>query len=168
MKFRLARAEDLAEIMSIIFQAKESLKSFGIDQWQKGRPNEESILYDISREESFLIEEKGVIIATAALVKGIDVAYENIYEGCWGNNGLYCSIHRIAVLNRYKQEGVASKLLNFLEEKALQFEMPDVRIDTHPGNEIMKKWIVKNGFVYCGKVDLTDGVRLAYQKLLGK
>jgi len=166
MKFRTATLEDIDNIMKIIEQAKESLKKLRIDQWQKGRPNRETILQDIVNGESFLLEYEKEIIGTVALVKGIDEAYEKIYEGAWSFKMPYCALHRIAVLEKYKKEGVASKLLEGVEREAVQWGLKDLRIDTHPGNFIMQKWIEKQKFLYCGKVDLTDGMRVAYQKIL--
>ncbi|MCX5773434.1 MAG: GNAT family N-acetyltransferase [Fusobacteria bacterium] len=166
MIFREAKRDDLDNIMKVISSGKKSLKALEIDQWQKGNPNREQILRDIRNHESFLIENQDEIIGTAALVRGIDRVYEEIYEGSWIECNNYCAIHRIAVLDHYKNAGVASKLLENLEKQAGYWKLTDVRIDTHPGNTVMQKWIVKHKFHYCGKVDQADGMRLAYQKLL--
>jgi RimJ/RimL family protein N-acetyltransferase len=44
----------------------------------------------------------------------------------------------------------------------------DVRIDTHPANEPMKRAIASTGFTYRGVVEfaIPDGVRAAFQLLL--
>jgi RimJ/RimL family protein N-acetyltransferase len=41
----------------------------------------------------------------------------------------------------------------------------DIRIDTHPLNEIMQKVILRAGFIYRGMVEfaIPDGKRRAYQ-----
>ena len=42
---------------------------------------------------------------------------------------------------------------------------PNIRIDTHRDNSIMRHCIEKYGFSYCGIIYLLDGAeRLAYQK----
>lgn len=57
MNFRLAEKSDLDKIMEIIEEAKDYLKTLGIDQWQNGYPNEEKILSDIENR-AFLFWKK--------------------------------------------------------------------------------------------------------------
>jgi len=166
MIFREAKLDDVKSIMSVIEDGKKSLKLMGIDQWQKGSPNEIRIVQDIQNHESFIIEVEGEVVGTAALVRGVDPGYEAIYEGEWKGNHPYVSIHRVAVAEKHKKLGVASQLLKCVEYVAKEWGFCDIRIDTHPGNIVMQKWIEKHQFIYCGKVDLTDGMRLAYQKIV--
>ena len=56
MKLRKAKHSDLAAIMAIINQAKAYFKSHGINQWQDGYPNEISIVNDIQRNESYVLD----------------------------------------------------------------------------------------------------------------
>ena len=44
---RLAKKDDLSEIMRIIADAKDFLKASGSPQWQNGYPNESVIMDDI-------------------------------------------------------------------------------------------------------------------------
>ena len=47
MKLRLTTTNDLNAVMTIINQAKKYFKEQGINQWQDGYPNENSIINDI-------------------------------------------------------------------------------------------------------------------------
>lgn len=47
---RLAKKDDLSEIMRIIADAKDFLKASGSPQWQNGYPNESVIMDDIEKQ----------------------------------------------------------------------------------------------------------------------
>ena len=47
MTIRNAEPKDAARILEIIESAKLSIRTLGIDQWQNGYPNMESVLSDI-------------------------------------------------------------------------------------------------------------------------
>ena len=51
MEFRKSRKSDIKEIINIIEEAQSYFKANGIDQWQNGYPNEESIMNDIESDE---------------------------------------------------------------------------------------------------------------------
>ena len=63
---RKATPADLPAIMEIINEAKVTLKASGIDQWQKGYPNEAVILQDINGGYSYVYLRDGVPGATFA------------------------------------------------------------------------------------------------------
>ena len=57
---RLAKKEDLDQIMIIIDEAKKLLKKDGIPQWQSGSPNREMLAEDIAKERAYcLVAEIG-------------------------------------------------------------------------------------------------------------
>lgn len=63
MVFRRADESDIKRIMEIIRQAQEDLKLQQVDQWQGGYPNEEIVQADIRREENYVMEKDGKVIA---------------------------------------------------------------------------------------------------------
>ena len=67
MNFRKSEKSDVKSIMKIIKQAQEYLKSQGIDQWQNNYPNDDVINSDISKGESYVVEENGNIVATSVI-----------------------------------------------------------------------------------------------------
>ena len=50
MTFRKTEAADLDGVMEIVRQAQASLKARGIDQWQNGYPNENTLREDIQNK----------------------------------------------------------------------------------------------------------------------
>ena len=67
MKLRPTTKNDLIEVIKIINQAKQYFKNEGIDQWQDGYPNEDSIINDINQHEAYVLEDNGKILATAMI-----------------------------------------------------------------------------------------------------
>ena len=58
---------NLPEVMRIIADAQADFRARGIDQWQNGYPNEQSIRGDIERGESYVVTRGGQIVATAMI-----------------------------------------------------------------------------------------------------
>ncbi len=183
---RKTEKKDLPQIMQIIREAQESLKKLGISQWQNGYPNEEAFLADMEKEISYVLEEQGQVVATAAISFAPDPTYHEIYEGEWLTDGTYGVIHRIAVKEDCKRAGYAEKLVRFAEELAgRQSEQQNIknrkenrnkkecsvslRIDTHEGNLPMRSFLKKQGFTECGIIYLSpakgrEDKRIAYEK----
>ncbi len=166
MEVRKATYEDIKRIMEIVNDAKEYLKGQGIDQWQDGYPNEKSFKSDIDKGESYVVVD-GQVIGCMALSFSGEETY-NVIEGAWLTNDKYGVIHRMAVDKEYKGKRVANKLLEFSEKDANEKGVYSIKIDTHPENMSMQKWIANNGFEDCGIIYLENGAkRFAYEKVIG-
>lgn len=164
MKFRLTTKEDITQVMTIINQAIQYFKENNINQWQDGYPNKDTILQDIKNNEAYVLEENGNIVATCMITINGEPTYNQI-DGAWLSDTDYICVHRIALNNKYKGQGVASIVL----ENAIKLypNYHDIRLDTHHDNLSMQRFLTKNGFAYCGIITLMSGdKRKAYQKLL--
>ena len=165
MNFRKAEISDLPELMEIINSAKDYLKQKGIDQWQNNYPNQETIKNDIKDCNSYLLIKENTIIATAAIIFGEDPTYNYIEGGDWLTEGEYGVIHRSAVAEEYKGQGVIAEIFKEAFIIAKSKNAASIRIDTHPDNLPMQRAIEKEGFSYCGIVYMEDNSkRLAYEK----
>lgn len=167
MEFRKAKIEDIPDMMKIIKQAQEYFKNQNIDQWQDGYPNEDSLKGDISNGESYVLLFEGEIVATAAISFRGEVTYNKIYDGEWLSNGKYAVVHRVAVGDGYKGQGISHKIIKFSEEKCRENGYNSIKIDTHDDNFVMRSMLEKNNFKYCGVIFLEDGAkRVAYEKII--
>ena len=169
MKIRETKKEDLKGVMRIIRMAQEFFREHKIDQWQDGYPNEEVILEDIRQNQSYLMEKENQTVGTAVISLKREHTYEKMEQGHWitEDKAKYVVIHRIATHREFKREGIASAFLEFAECKGREHHVQSIRIDTHPENTIMQKWLKKHGFCYCGKIHLESGaLRYAYEKVL--
>ena len=69
-------------IWTILQQAIEQRKNEGSSQWQNGYPNEAIIYDDIAKGYAYVLVANNEIIAYAAIIFGIEPAYNHI-EGEW-------------------------------------------------------------------------------------
>lgn len=167
MEFRKTKLNDVKNIMKIIDQAKDYLKSEKIDQWQNKYPNEDTIIEDINNGNSYVLMKGNNIIGTTALIFDIEETYNSIYNGKWISNNDYAVIHRIAMDVNYKGKDLGGRVINEVEKIALEKNIHSIKVDTHRKNISMKNFLKKNNFKYCGVIYLEDGnERLAFEKLL--
>ena len=163
MKLRHTTINDLPEVIEIINQAKLYFKNEGIDQWQDGYPNEDSIINDINQNEAYVLEDNGKILATTMISINIEPTY-NYIEGNWLPNDKYMVIHRIAIHNDQKGKGLAKIIID--EALKLHPDIHSIRIDTHDDNLSMQRFLIKYGFTYCGTIYLENkSTRRAYEKV---
>ena len=153
--------EDLPVILSLRDQAREIMRGYGnVYQWPDGYPPEDRFRHDIEVGGSYVIsDEGGAIVATFALLPGPDPTYHVIYDGQWLDEEPYHVIHRIA--STPDSHGIFTTLMDYCESVA-----PNIRIDTHEANVIMRQGLEKRGYRYCGTIIIADGTeRMAFQKI---
>ena len=167
MNFRLAEKSDLDKIMEIIEEAKDYLKTLGIDQWQNGYPNEETIYDDIIHGYAYVLVEQNIIIAYAALLFDEEIAYNDII-GNWLSNGVYAVVHRVATINSKKRSGVATQLFRIIEDLCIEKQVYSIKVDTNFDNIPMMRIFKKLRYIYCGEVFFNGEPRKAYEKMLEK
>lgn len=166
MEFRKSEIEDIPMMMEIIKQAQNYFKSKDIDQWQDGYPNEENLREDIIQGESYVMLLDDKIVATAAISFRGESTYNEIYRGNWLSDREYAVVHRVAVNDDYKGQGLSHKIIEFSQKKCKELGYSSIKIDTHKDNFVMRSLLEKNGFKYCGIILLEDGAeRVAYEKL---
>lgn len=164
---RLANINDLSSIMEIIHQASKRLKQQNIHQWQNGYPNEEVILNDMKLNQCYVYEEDkvlGLMVCTFQKDENYDVI-----EGEWLNDELpYAVIHRIAVHEDHLRKHIGEQLFDHAVSLCKERNVEYLRIDTHLKNEIMQKFIEKQGFHKSGiiwiKREKIEPERYVYEK----
>lgn len=162
---RYSNLNDVDSILELFQQAKDYLKNRKIDQWQNGYPNRNVILEDIKDNDSYVLEEKRVI-GTMCFHLGMDEDY-NYIEGSWNSDQPYGVIHRLVIDESLKGQRKADELLQFAINKAKSKGILSLRVDTHPMNLSMQRFLERNGFEKCGIIYIhhTD-LRFAYEKIL--
>lgn len=155
---------DIDDIVNIIEQAKDYLKSKNINQWQDGYPNRETFLNDLNNDNLYVVKEDDNTIAVFAITNH-DSNYDVIYDGKWNSDISYAAVHRIAINNNHKGKGVAKFIFDFVKD-----EYSYIRVDTHKDNLGMQRCLSKNDFKYCGIIYLSrdNSERLAFDYLNDK
>lgn len=161
---RKSTLADLSTILNLRDQAREIMRSYGNTfQWPDGYPRDDMFRKDIEVGGSHvMIDEKGELVGTFALLPSPEVTYNVIYNGQWLDDAPYYVIHRIA--STPGSHGILDALLDYCESR-----VDNIRIDTHEANIIMRKGLEKHGYQYCGIIYLLDGnERMAFQKVINQ
>lgn len=165
MQLVLAQPQDIPKAMELINQAKAFLKNSGVDQWQTGYPDKACIEGDIRNKTGYLCLYKGSIVGYLCIDFGGEPAYTQL-DGKWLSEQEYVVVHRMALDNSIKGQGLASKIFQLVEELSLARGIHSFKVDTDEDNQIMKHLLQKNGFVYCGSICFDNSRKIAYEKLM--
>ena len=163
--------QDLGAMMDLFSEARATIATLGIDQWQNGYPSEEIVVEDIRLSRSYAVKEGEALLGTFVLMEK-EPTYDKIYDGAWltgERTAGYLAIHRVAVAVACRGKGVSTSILNYAEEEAKRRGLTSLRIDTHEGNKVMRRMLEKHGFSYCGVIHLENGdLRVAYERKVGE
>ena len=167
MILRKAHLSEIAPIWEILQQAIEQRRQDGSEQWQNGYPNELTVYDDIANGYGYVLIENDVIIAYAAIIFGVEPAYNEI-RGQWLTNGNYVAVHRVATSNSVKGKGVATKLFKLLEDLSIVHNVFSIKVDTNFDNIPMLRVLEKLEYTYCGEIFFGGAPRKAFEKVLLK
>jgi GNAT superfamily N-acetyltransferase len=167
MNLRKATLSEQPIIWDILQQAIEQRKQDGSEQWQNGYPNEQTVYDDITHDYAFVLVDNDVIIAYAAIIFGVEPAYNDI-QGSWLTNDDYVVVHRVAAANAAKGKGVATLLFKEIEKLCIKQKVYSIKVDTNFDNVPMLKILAKLGYRYCGKIFFLGAPRKAYEKMIPK
>lgn len=172
MVFRPSTILDLEACFRIAEEGKAFLKKNGVSQWQRGNyPSREVFASDVEAGRGYVVEMDGVVAAVSAVTYTPEPSYFEI-DGAWlTENSIYATVHRSAVSDSFKGQGVLGFLLEEVGRMAKRKGASSIRIDTHEDNKPMRRALEKAGFTLCGRIILVDGdevgdPRLAYELLL--
>jgi GNAT superfamily N-acetyltransferase len=168
MILRKAAFSELPIIWGILQQAIEQRKQDGSEQWQNGYPNEQTALDDITNGHAYVLIDNNEIIAYAAIIFGVEPAYNDI-KGKWlTTDGDYATVHRVAVSDAVKGRGVATQLFRLIEALCIEQSVYSIKVDTNFDNVPMLKILDKLSYTYCGEIFFSGAPRKAYEKLISK
>ncbi len=168
MEIRKSTPCDVCALMEIFDEARGTIATLGIDQWQDGYPTRAIVLTDIDLSRSYAAVIDGKICGTFVLVDDGEITYDKIYNGHWmtgDESQSYVAIHRVAISVKNRGQGVSTAMIDYAEKYAKSLGRKSLRIDTHEGNKVMRRMLEKHGFTYCGIIYLENGdSRVAYEK----
>ncbi len=165
MLFRKANKDDVSQIWQIIKYAIQKRKEEGSNQWQDGYPNPIVIENDIQNNYGHVITENEVVIGYCALLINNEPEYENII-GKWLTNSDFVVFHRVAIHEDYLAKGYAKKMMEAIENFALENKIFSIKADTNFDNLPMLSLFEKMNYQYCGEVYFRGSPRKAFEKVL--
>lgn len=162
---RVATGDDINRIMQIIEQAKKQMHREGKQQWDETYPAQEHILNDISDNNGYVMCQNNNIIAYGAVVFNGEPTYSSI-QGKWLTEVPYVVLHRLAVADEMKKQGIATMFIREVEKLSLLKGIYSFKVDTNYDNIYIQQILSKLGFVYCGEIVFQKGSRMAYEKII--
>lgn len=163
--FRKAEISEADSIWKLLQQAIIRRKNDGSNQWQDGYPNLNVVKNDIEKGYGFVLVERKTIIGYVAVMINNEPAYE-VIEGKWLTNDNFVVIHRVAIDENYLGKGLAKKIMNYVEDFALQNNIYSIKADTNFDNFAMMKIFENLNYNLCGEVFFRGAPRKAYEKVL--
>ena len=121
--------------------------------WMRGvYPSRESALAALKRDDLFILEEGGHILASAVINQvQVDVYAHASWEHDVPENRV-CVLHTLTVLPSVKGKGYGRAFLNFYEEYAGKLGCPELRIDTNEKNMAARAMYHNHGYREVGVV----------------
>ncbi len=169
LSVRTAVPADASAIWRILKSEIEVMRQEGRNQWQEGYPNQEAVATDIAKRQGRVLLKEGEVAGYCALVTSGDPNYDHIWDGEWltksnSANSRYSVVHRIAIDPKRTGQGLATAFLLMLIDESKGIGKESMRIDTNFDNAQMLHILPKLGFTRCGKVMVSDGERIAFEK----
>lgn len=162
--FRKAEEADIARIWEIIGQAKAQMRRLNSHQWDENYPALENIAKDIQSGNGYVFCNKENIAVTYGVISfDGEPAYKEI-DGKWINDLPYMVVHRLAVADEMKHQGLAKRFMLQAEEVSRNKGIYAFRIDTNFDNQYMLRLIDSLGFSYSGEVSYRGDKRKAFEK----
>ena len=146
---------DLEEVINIMENIKNEMRKEHNPQWgstEDDYPSEDDLRYDITQNNMYKYVEDGIIKGLVTLnhdTKEYDELIENSSKKAY-------IIHRLAVPKEYRNIGVATKLMDFIENKAEKEHIEVLKSDTEISNDKMNRLFLKLGYVYKGQFVYDD------------
>lgn len=166
LQFRKAEEADLERIWVIIGQAKTQMRQLGSHQWDEHYPTFETIQQDIETGNGYVFCKGNTVVAYGVISFDGEPVYNDI-DGQWTNELPYMIVHRLAVADEMKRQGMAKRFMLEAEEVSRQKGIYNFRVDTNYDNEYMLHLIDSLGFQYTGEVRYRgNNIRKAFEKCI--
>lgn len=164
---RKASLNDVNNIMDIIKSTVSEMKTYNNTQWDENYPQAIDFIEDVESGDLYVQDEDGQIKGFICVNYVEPIEYEDL---SWESKDKAMVIHRMAVNPNYRQQGIATKLMNFAEKLALKNNVVYLKTDTYSINTKMNSLFKKCGFNLVGEMSFLGKEKpfYCYDKLLKK
>ncbi|MEA5047354.1 MAG: GNAT family N-acetyltransferase [Eubacteriales bacterium] len=164
MGFSTALATDLEKVCDLYRAATEQMDAQGINQWDERYPTREILTDDIARGEMELLHMGGAIAAAFTLNSRCDGEYA---QGQWRfPTSHFCVIHRLCVHPAFQGQGVAGRIVDYIELSMLLRGYESIRLDAFSQNPSALRLYESHGYRKAGEVTFRKGLFYFYEKNL--
>lgn len=155
IKYRLGKLEDIETITVLIQEAIKEMEKHDIYQWDGLYPTAEDFAADIKKENLYVAEENGKIIALYVISGESNEAYNNAEWKYPRETSLV--IHRFCVSPGFQNRGIGKKMLNKIESQIKSMGYDSVRLDVFTKNPYAQKLYRNNGYEVRGFAEWRKG-----------
>lgn len=164
LKFRPAEASDLDDVLEMLFAARRKLNSQGIKMWDETYPNKAVLENDLAKESLFVGTLGGKVAACYVINDDCDEDYVN---GSWQYpDTRYRFGHRLCVDTRLQGRGLASQVMEHVEEQLRAEGVESFRFEASADNPVSLALYEKHGYKCVGEMHWDIGVFYLMEKLL--
>lgn len=155
IKYRLGKLEDIEAITALIQEAIKEMEKHGIYQWDGLYPTAEDFEADIKKENLYVAEENGKIIALYVISGESDEAYNNAEWKYPRETSLV--LHRFCVSPGFQNKDIGKKVLVKIESQIKSMGYDSVRLDVFTKNPYAQKLYRNNGYEVRGFAEWRKG-----------
>lgn len=150
--FRVATESDLPKIMVIVKQIAVEMSSSNNRQWDETYPLPDDFLQDIITESLYALEENAQLKGFISINEDFPPEYNELN---WKAKD-FLVIHRLAVNQANRKEGVARMLMHFAEQVAKERGIKFLISDTSELNVGMNRLFNKLQYLKVGQIQLGE------------
>ncbi len=164
LTFRKAKTEDLPQVLSLYKAVVENMIQSGINQWSDEYPNKAVLSADIEAGELIIGVNDDKILTAYVMNCDADPDY---YNADWQySDAKWCVVHRLCVSPTCHRQGLATKVMEYVEESAKLQGFDSIHLDTFSGNPKALNLYHKLGFVDVGEAFWARGRFVIMEKKL--
>ena len=159
---REAKIENLDAIFSLVSRCTEHMLTQHIQQWDTLYPSDTLLKKDIEAQSLFVIEDSHRIIGIIVLNEDQEPEYSALN---WQyTEGKALIIHRLCVAPDAQGKGIATQLMDFAEQYALENRYTTIRLDAFQENPVAVALYEKRGYHKAGVVRFRKGLFDCFEK----
>ena len=140
---RLALPSDLESIVASLESIVAAMRAQGNDQWGPAYPTADHFVRDCAEGVLFVDDDEGQVRGFEVLNFEEPEQYDALP---WNVGRPALVIHRLAVVPKFRRQGVAERLFAFAEGQAAERGFEGLRSDTYSRNPAMNALFSKRGW----------------------
>jgi ribosomal protein S18 acetylase RimI-like enzyme len=148
MEIRIAKEEQLEEILTLLAKVVKDMNSKGFFQWGEDYPTKEMFDKHIADQGLRIMVDNNVIIGFVLITEEQDKEYADVD---WlDKEGKSIVIHRLAIKPEKQGKGLANRLMDYAENYAKENGFNSIRLDTYSDNKRARAFYENRGYKYRG------------------
>jgi len=163
LDIRVAKVEDIDELMRLVASCIERMRMIGIDQWDEVYPDRGTIDADIRSSAAFLAVLANEISGLVVMNEHQEPEYADVP---WTTHGRAAVVHRLMVSPKVEGLGVGRALMGFVEKRAIVLGYDCIRLDVFCKNPRAVSFYEGAGYKHAGQVRFRKGFFYCLEKAI--